>query len=370
MKKLLAIAITSVTLITPIFTYANTEAGSTYVSDAAKVHYHYSQLVGQLYEFNVSLPNNYHNEPDREYPVVYVLDGQWDFTLVANITGRTTADGMVPDVITVAITWGGEADDAELLRSRDFVPSKFPFIPNSGGADTFLEAMEFELMPYINSIYRNNDETVLMGNSLGGLFTSYVMFEKPELFDGYIAMSAPYSLEADYFNNKMLLTQGSDYLQNIRAYFAVGNLDLNSTSVEYFVGQLKESGYIDLEIENKTIENAGHAVASINGYTQGLQYIFQRDELTLPIEILNQYQGTYDSDLDQGFPSFIVASIGNEMTIQFPDYPLQTFKAKSETEFYLKGQNVNVEFLLKDKHWIVQYNVDGNIYPFTKNTEN
>lgn len=374
MKKILAIAIAAATLVSPLTTPANAKQtqhveGSTYVVEGAKVHYHYSQIVGQLYEFNVALPNSYWSEPEREYPVVYVLDGQWDFTLTSSIVGKTNYDGMIPDVITVAITWGGENDDPNMLRNRDYVPSEFPFIPNTGGAENFLAALEEELIPYINSIYRNNDQAVLMGSSFGGLFTSYAMVEKPELFDGYIAMAAPYGLEAPYFFSKLEETRNSDHLNNIRAYFGAGTLDGNLESVNTFVEQLAAGNYPGFAFEHSTLENMGHSAGSIAGYAEGLQYIFERAELDLSSAILNRYTGTYTSTFGPNFPPVSISHSDGELILHLPQQPPQTLSAQSETEFYVKGVNFNVTFEEQESAWAMTINSQGNAFPFIQNTQ-
>lgn len=369
-KKLLISAVACGVLTAPVtqFAMAAPPSGSTYVVDGAKVHYHYSQIVGQLYEFDVALPPSYESEPDRQYPVVYVLDGQWDFTLVKDIVGKANYDGMVPDVITVAITWGGQKDDPNVLRARDYVPSQFPFIPNSGGALNFLNALESELMPYVNSLYRTNDMSVLMGSSFGGLFASYAMFERPSLFDGYIAMAAPYGLEAPYFINKLEQTKGTDYLNDIKAYIGSGTLDGNAESVRQFTQALIDGQYDGLKLEYRTPENLGHSAGSIVGYTEGLQFIFKRAELTLPEAVLAQYVGEYISDMDIGFPPIGITVVNGQLALQFPGQPDQPFFAESETKFYLKGTNISLEFSANDDGWNLVLDDHGNQFTFLQST--
>lgn len=367
-KKVLSVAVACALLTAPIAqqVLAAPPSGSTYVVDGAKVHYHYSQIVGQLYEFNVALPPSYESDPDRHYPVLYVLDGQWDFTLVKDIVGKANYDGMVPDVITVAITWGGQKDDPNVLRSRDYVPSEFPFIANSGGALNFLNALESELMPYIDSLYRTNDQSVLMGSSFGGLFTSFAMFERPALFDGYIAMAAPYGLEAPYFIDKLEQTRGTDYFNDIKAYVGSGTLDGNSEPVSQFAQALQTGDYIGLSVEYSTPENLGHAAGSIVGYTEGLQYIFKRPEFSAPEEILAQYVGHYVTTTENGFPPVGITIIDGQIALQFPGQPDQPFTAESETLFYLKGTNVTLEFSPGESGWNLIIDDHGNRFAFTQ----
>ena len=153
--------------------------GEAYVVEGARVHKVQSTIVDQLYEVRISVPGSYHNQPDQEYPIIYVLDGQWNFTMAADIVGKIGYDGMIPEAIVAAITWGGEGDDPNQLRGRDFTPSQIPGVPLSGGASHFLQAIEEEIIPHVESLYRGNGERILTGSSLGGLFTTYACSKSP-----------------------------------------------------------------------------------------------------------------------------------------------------------------------------------------------
>ena len=183
-----------------------------------------SSIVDQEYKLWINLPQNY--EPSKqEYPVIYVLDAQWDFTMLISIYGQLNYDGDVPDAILVGVTWGGESPDAEKLRGRDFTPTKLADWENSGGADKFLEFWRKELIPFIAQEYSANDERVLIGSSLGGLFTTYTMLTQPDLFDGYLATAT-----SAWWDNELLISlvkQKTELLQAhpVKMYSAAGEFD-------------------------------------------------------------------------------------------------------------------------------------------------
>jgi predicted alpha/beta superfamily hydrolase len=60
----------------------------------------------------------------------------------------------------------------------------------TGGAAKFLECIEKEVFPFMESNYRiSAAERGLGGYSYGGLFSLYVLFKRPELFSHYFAGS-------------------------------------------------------------------------------------------------------------------------------------------------------------------------------------
>lgn len=338
--------------------------GARYFVPGATVHKVQSHIVNQLYELRISVPGEYHNRPEKEYPVVYVLDGQWNFTMLADISGKLSYDGTVPEFIVVAITWGGEGDNPDILRRRDFTPSSNPNIPASGGASHFLRVLEEELIPYSESLYRTDQRRVLVGASLGGLFTSYAMLEQPELFDGYIALSAPYMLEQAYFDSRLAQLEGSQSLEGVRAYLGVGAWDFNQSQVSGFAEALQNQNE-GLDLHLQIVEGVGHAGVEPIGYTYGLQYVFQRPQLELHSSILKRYVGTYENDL--GIPPVTVSSHKGQLLLSQAGAPTLAFIPESETQFYVNGIDYSLSFAERaDGKMAFIINVQGAPFEFVR----
>ncbi len=83
---------------------------------------------------------------------------------------------------------------ANVDRKRDFT---FPTqnvedkkkVPTSGGSTAFIRFIETELQPFINKNYRTDTLATLIGQSLGGLVATEILFKKPDLFTHYIIVS-------------------------------------------------------------------------------------------------------------------------------------------------------------------------------------
>src|SRR5687767_6833511 len=97
-----------------------------------------STIVGQEYDLLIHLPGNYNTNTEKTYPVLYLLDAQWDFPLVTGLYGSQNYDGFIPGIIIVGITWGGKNPDPGRLRFRDFTPVTSNQQPGTGNADNFL----------------------------------------------------------------------------------------------------------------------------------------------------------------------------------------------------------------------------------------
>jgi predicted alpha/beta superfamily hydrolase len=80
-------------------------------------------------------------------------------------------------------------------------------LPTSGGAGNFLQFIEKELIPYMENNYRiDSNDRGLLGYSLGGLFSAWVLSKKPEIFRKY-GICSPALFWDDYLAIKSLETQ-------------------------------------------------------------------------------------------------------------------------------------------------------------------
>jgi len=157
------------------------------VASATRFHIR-SEILNEERVVFVYLPDAYGAEACREsrYPVLYLLDGRAYLELTSGIAHHlgsyNAAVQRIPDLIVVAIQ--------NTNRSRDMTPTRMtagPYSSGSGGAVSFRNFLENELIPAIDRRFRTSDARILVGHSLAGLFVLDTYLEKPGLFDAYIA---------------------------------------------------------------------------------------------------------------------------------------------------------------------------------------
>ena len=93
-----------------------------------------SQFTKENYEIDVFLPPEYNNDTIH-YPIVFVLDAEYNFGCVTYITRRLIKNGDIPNVILVGIAY--ESDDEDYYyktRMRDCTPPSKINGYNTGGA--------------------------------------------------------------------------------------------------------------------------------------------------------------------------------------------------------------------------------------------
>lgn len=149
-----------------------------------------SRILKEDRRVNIYLPASYATDSLQRYPVIYLLDGarEEDFIHVVGLVqfGNFPWIDMLPESIVVGIS--------NVDRERDFT---FPTtskedkkdLPTSGGSAKFIRFLHQELQPLIEDNYRTGARKTIIGQSLGGLMATEILFTAPDLFDNYIIVS-------------------------------------------------------------------------------------------------------------------------------------------------------------------------------------
>jgi len=144
-----------------------------------------SKEVGRTYHIYVRLPEGYQEKPDQRYPVVYLLDGDSTFPMLAPLHLFMHYDDQIPEAIIVGIAYGGFAPGIN-MRHIDFRMVMDDGTP--GGAPQFLSMLEKELVPRIDAHFRTDPaRRILVGQSRGGSAVLQAAWLKPGLFWGHVA---------------------------------------------------------------------------------------------------------------------------------------------------------------------------------------
>jgi predicted alpha/beta superfamily hydrolase len=234
--------------------------------------------AGRHYQLHVGLPASYTKEPDRRYPVVYVTDGYWDFAKITAIHGGLVYDRVVPEFVTVGIGYAGENPNYDQLRRWELSPVPFGDDGQaSGHAADFLHTIETVIIPFIEKEYRvDSSYRVLAGASLGGLFTLYTMYTKPELFKAYIAATPAVVVGNDWLLGYEDAFAKSGGPLNVRLHVSGGG----NESPAFLGGILRLNQRIasrrhpGLAYEFRIIDAERHAGMQMEAYTRGLRFAF------------------------------------------------------------------------------------------------
>ncbi len=153
------------------------------------------EALGAERQVNIVLPIGYAEEPDRRWPVVYLLDGgvTQDLFMGAGLQRWNTIWGRSADAIIVGIE---TKDRQRELLSPSTDPAEAGRWPTAGDSAAFRAWIADTVKPMIEARYRHDGRAFLVGESSAGHFVVETWTQDPGLFTGYAAISP--SLQWDF----------------------------------------------------------------------------------------------------------------------------------------------------------------------------
>ncbi|QDH36225.1 alpha/beta hydrolase [Porphyrobacter sp. YT40] len=153
------------------------------------------EALGEEHGVNIVLPIGYADEPDRRWPVVYLLDGgvTQDLFMGAGLQRWNTIWGRSADAIVVGIETKNR--QRELLPPTSD-PAERERWPTAGESAAVRVWIAETVKPLIEARYRHDGTAVLVGESAAGHFVVETWAQKPQMFTGYAAISP--SLQWDF----------------------------------------------------------------------------------------------------------------------------------------------------------------------------
>jgi len=224
-----------------------------------------SNILDEERTILVYVPQSYYLT-DAQYPVLYLLDGGFHFHHVSGVAQFLSANGLIPEMIVVAIV--------NVDRNRDFSPTELSQRPASGGAEKFMNFISDELFPFVERNYRTKSFNVLMGHSLGGTFATYVLLNKPELFKGYISISPYLMYDNNYLVRETESKLKSKYADGTVYYMTVGNEPNYFEALDHFAKTIEAKSPKGLGFEyTQMLEDDHGSVPHLSIYN-GLLFIY------------------------------------------------------------------------------------------------
>ncbi len=253
-----------------------------------------SKINDKHYKLYISLPDGYETQKNEKYPVLYALDGQYDFASIVSIQGSLRYDRHSPELIIVGVSYAGENPDYEALRANDMTPTALPQIKNSGDAEQFTAVFRSEIIPFIDKEYRTQTENrTLTGTSFAGLYTHYALFKANDLFHNFVICNPSY-----WYDNGYAFTLEKDYSKSndslkANVFLVSGSLDFTVDLHHKMAEQIASRKYKGLHFKSSISEGLGHSGAKAEGYSKGMLHSFKIRDIELSEAQLQKYVGTY-----------------------------------------------------------------------------
>ncbi|WP_428261847.1 alpha/beta hydrolase [Haliangium sp.] len=207
----------------------------------------FSQNMQDSRDITIYLPPSYTENAAKQYPVLYMHDGQnlfhdseafggvaWE---VDDTIDSLIAQGRMREVIVVAVD-----NDADRISEYTPVPD-----PDYGGGngESYLDFLQFELKPFIEANYRvltGPANTLIGGSSLGGLISFWAAWTRPQVFGTAVCMSSSF-----WWNDRFLIDTVAGHTGAkvpVVLYIDAGGQNDGATNTADMRDTLESKGYV------------------------------------------------------------------------------------------------------------------------------
>ena len=285
------------------------EAGAQLLPPATSATLH-SKMLGENRTVFVAVPESYARGAER-YPVVYLTDADWNFAHTRSSAQFLARNRIIPEVIVVGVTNPDRVRDLYATRADFTFNGRTVQFPTSGKADTFLEFIDRELVPWVERSYRTSGLRILAGHSAGGNFALHAMRTKPELFLAVIAASPWLAWDENRELRELIPFVSSPELRVRRLFLSytddIGDMKPN---IDVLVTALRKRNDSTVYWTTRGYPDETHNSDAEKGFYDGLRMIFSgyeypRDPTT------NRLVGSLE-DMKEHF-----AGLGRRLGIRF-----------------------------------------------------
>jgi predicted alpha/beta superfamily hydrolase len=244
---------------------------------ANDVHLIHSRVLNQDRQIYINVPKLDSADINKALPVLYLLDGENHFHILSAYVEYLRHWQVIPPMIVVGIVSVDRVKDLTPTNSLiDFDGQVDSKLKTSGGNEQFLNFIQQELMPYIETNYKTSPFKIFAGHSFGGLAVINCMLMRPDMFDAYLAISP--SL---WFGNKYVLRLTEQKLPGLsmkdqKLFYSVGNEDGDfRNDVLKFDKLLEHNSLKTFEHEYKYYPSEDHMTEPIPAYYDALRFVYK-----------------------------------------------------------------------------------------------
>tara|TARA_R110002096_G_scaffold18857_1_gene63656 strand:- start:2375 stop:3544 length:1170 start_codon:yes stop_codon:yes gene_type:complete len=228
--------------------------------------------IGSIYKFKsnilneertllIHLPENYENS-EKEYPVIYVLDGNNHFYHASIAVTILEENERMPASIIVAIPNNQGTRGRDLARARD----------------KFKQYIKDEVISFVEKNYRTTNHKTIFGHSMAGAFVLDYLATEPSLFENYIAASPVIQILDSELHGKFNELFRTEKALNKSLYFTLADKvaegERATNALNKFVEILKNEAPKSLDWKYNFIENQVHMTTPYLTMYEGLSKVF------------------------------------------------------------------------------------------------
>lgn len=296
-----------------------------------------SEVLGEGRKISIYLPDAY-DRTSIEFPVVLSFDGANHEVYLPGVRNFLSRNGSIRDFIPVSVY--------NTDRTRDFTPIIDPTREGTGGGVKFYEFLSEELLPYVKENYRTVDFTIVLGHSLTGMYSMYLVHNYPEQFHAAVAASPYIQYNEDWLARNIDATDDKLLTSNRMIYFSIGG-----TETDYFphldkIREIYKNAGEKLNWDFIKFDGYNHGLTPLLTYYNGLEFIFRDWKLPAnfgddPVrEIKSHYTNLSEKYNSRILPGEAELNVLGYTFMQAEEFAKAESVFKYNTELYSESGNV------------------------------
>jgi len=229
-----------------------------------------SDALQETREILIRLPDGY-ADGSRRYPVLFVLDAEWVFPFAAGAVDFLSGEvgARIPEMIVVGIP------NTNREEYMTWIPDGSPAF------EAFMDFLEGELVPLIDSRYRTYPHRAIYGWSSASSVPIFMLLDRPDIFDAYIVSGSGVGPTGARYAREALA--GAD-LSGKRLFASTeGTTPVRVEGLQRLVGVLEETAPQGLTWEWRIMDGASHASVLATGLYLGLETVYS--DWALPLDV-------------------------------------------------------------------------------------
>lgn len=226
-------------------------------------------------------------------PVIYVLDGQWEFEMVSAVYGALRQDGFVPEAVLVGICIPGTDSERRAIRSQDFAPES---ASGDGKAKIFREFLCDSILPEVERRFPcDPSNRTLVGWSMGGMFSVETMLSDPGRFRNFVAISPALFWDQGHARQRLQKMDFEKPTQPVNLWMSMGQFEppYFQDAFRQFQQELESAKLPGVQCRTLEVEALRHFSARPVAYATCFQELFVPQPIALPEEAMKDVCGTY-----------------------------------------------------------------------------
>lgn len=252
-----------------------------------KAEVFHSAILSEDRTLNIYLPDGYNS--NEKYPIIYLLDGSADedFIHVTGIVQFNTIPWVnrIPKSIVIGIA---NTNRKLNFTSQSDNENDHKWVPTSGGSSQFISFIENELQPYVNKKFGGNKGNTIIGQSLGGLLATEILFTKPQLFNQYIIISPSLWWRDGYLLREKPLILDQAYTTPIQIYIGVGkegSIDGSKNHImekdaELLAKKIKNGSSKNVKVFFNYLPDESHATITHQAVFNAFRFLYPKKDNT------------------------------------------------------------------------------------------